>query len=348
MPMEKKRMLRLLKLVGQLKARRYPNAVSFTKLLREAEMMENLNIACKERTFMRDLAVLREEFHAPIEFDHERNGYYLRFPAWEFKIPVLADDALLTTLLGARVAGEVLPSPLREKVMSTMESSLATSDTTFYDRTFFETLLIASEAKTTVRPEIFEALYQTWRQRCVVHLTYRTGSTGKISAYDFEPHLIASHRGNWYVKGREPGRPESKVLAVFRIVSAEKGHGVFAHDRKLLEDTRRNGLFDYPKIAGITVRCSREIAYYLHEQQKARKLAITPQEDGSLIVALPPSPEHEALRWILGEGGNVEVLTPESLRETVRLAGERIARVNHQDSPPDAGPAEPTGAQPTA
>ena len=32
---------------------------------------------------------------------------------------------------------------------------------------------------------------------------------------------------------------------------------------------------------------------------------------------MPPSPEQEAIRWILGEGGNVEVLEPLDLRQKI-------------------------------
>ena len=64
----------------------------------------------------------------------------------------------------------------------------------------------------------------------------------------------------------------------------------------------------------------------------AKKLILTPQEDGSLIVVLPPSPEAEALRWILGEGGNVEVLSPQWLREKVCTLAEKTAEINRTDA----------------
>ncbi len=328
MPVNKKQILRMIKLVALLKRNSYPNATSFVKILREADLMENLNIACTERTFMRDIAVLKLDFKAPIEFDHEHNGYCLMRAEWEFQAPMLADDALLTAMLGGRVAEDVLPSPLKEQVTRAVDSHLAASDTTFFDRTFLESLLVASGSKTTITPEIFEALFQAWRKRLVIHLTYKKGSTGEIQEYDFEPHILASFKGNWYVKGYPRNEKKPVCLAIFRIQQTSKGQGTFRQDKKLLADTRRNGLFDYPKIEGITVRCASAIAYYLYEQERAKHLKITPQEDGSLIVVLPPSPEYEALRWILGEGGNVEVLEPIELREKVRDMALKCADVN--------------------
>lgn len=118
------------------------------------------------------------------------------------------------------------------------------------------------------------------------------------------------------------------VLAIFRIQEATFAAQHFDKNKKILEDTRKNGLFDYPKIENITLRCSADIAYYLFEQKEAKKLKITAEADGSLIVTLAPSPEYEALRWILGEGGNIEVLEPRCLREKVRQAARNILKNN--------------------
>ena len=61
---------------------------------------------------------------------------------------------------------------------------------------------------------------------------------------------------------------------------------------------------------------------------QAKKLVIEPQADGSLIVILPPSPEQEAIRWILGEGGNVEVLEPLDLRQKIHDLAIKTASIN--------------------
>lgn len=328
MPVNKKQILRMVKFVALLKRNAYPNSKSFVKILQEADLMENLNIACTERTVMRDIAILKQDFKAPIEFDHEHNGYYLTRLDWEFQVPTLSDDALLTAMLGGRVAEDVLPSPLKEKVTRAMDNHLATSDTTFFDRTFLESLLVASGSKTSIAPEIFEAIFQAWRNRLVIHLTYKKGSTGELKEYDFEPHILAAFKGNWYVKGYPRNERKAICLAIFRVQNVSKGSGTFLADKKLLAETRKNGLFSYPKIEDITVRCSSAIAYYLYEQERAKKLKITPEKDGALVVVLPPSPEHEALRWILGEGGNVEVLQPIELREKVRDMARKCAEIN--------------------
>ena len=328
MPLSKKQLLRLIRFVAELRKNAYPNASTFTRKLRELELNENLNIACSERTVMRDVDTLRKDFDAPIAFSQEFNGYFLTDPCWELKVPFMSDEMVMAAMLGAQLAEKIMPSPVREQSRDAVENAVADNNSELLDRTYIETLLIASGCKTAVAPAIFGTVFQAWRERRVLHLVYCKGGSGEVTERDFEPHIVACHKGNWYVKGVD--RPDHKVivLAVFRIQKAELTRFEFSIRKDILAQTRREGLFDYPKIENITVKCAPEIAYYLHEQSGAKKLVITPQEDGSLIVVLPPSPEQEALRWILGEGGNVEVLSPRWLREKVCALAGKTAEIN--------------------
>ena len=50
MPLNKKQLQRLIRLVAQLKENRFPNCSSFAEALRRADLDENLNLACTEKT----------------------------------------------------------------------------------------------------------------------------------------------------------------------------------------------------------------------------------------------------------------------------------------------------------
>ena len=231
---------------------------------------------------------------------------------------------IMSAMLGAQLAGEILPSPVKEQIRDAVDNQIADNNSELLDKTFIETLLIASGTKTTTSPEVFGTVFQAWRERRQLSLTYQKGSTGEITQRKFEPHIVAYHKGNWYTKGVDLCDGKVITLAIFRIKKAELLRGTFEIRRDILQETKRNGLFNYPKIENIKVKCSADIAYYLYEQRKAKKITIEPQEDGTLIVTLPPSPEQEAIRWILGEGGNVEVLEPLDLRKKVLVIGKAI------------------------
>lgn len=52
------------------------------------------------------------------------------------------------------------------------------------------------------------------------------------------------------------------------------------------------------------------------------------QPDGSVIIEQQPPIEHEVIRWVLEEAGQIEVLAPLVLREKIAAAGAEMARIN--------------------
>ena len=327
MSVQSRQALRMIKFVAELKKNNYPNTGSFCELLRRAESGENAPFACSQRTIMRDIKSLEEDFNAPLEYDAVRRGYYLKNPNWEFTCPMVVDDIFDMTLLGTRLASDLLPEPLKGDLDQAVEKALSGNRSEFFDEATVESLLCATGIKAAVDPAIFKRVFDGWRSHQVLALTYRKPN-GEEAERKFEPHVIAFHRGIWYAKGYEYGTKEVKIYAIQRISRAEFGVDTFETDRKLVEKTRRSGLFEYPKVDGVRLRCDAAIAFYLYEHQKMKKFKIEPQEDGSLIVTLKPSVEHELIRWVLGESGHIEVLYPEDLRRKVAEAAQKIWQKN--------------------
>lgn len=327
MSIQSRQAVRLIKFIAELKKNNYPNASSFVKLLKRADLEENIDCACSVRTVMRDIETLQTEYHAPIEYDAANHGYYLTDPSWEFQAPVLSDDILSMTLLGTKLASDILPEPIRAEVESAVEKVLASNSSEFFDDAMIQSMLCATGIKAAVDPMVFKKIFDAWRHHQVLKITYVKPNEEPTERL-FEPHIIAFYHGIWYIKGYDFGRKDAKSLAVQRISTAVFAGKSFITDKKLLESTRQNGLFEYPKIEGIRLKCDASISFYLREHQKAKQFAIEPQDDGSLIVTLQPSIEHEVIKWILGEAGHIEVLQPLDLRRKVADAARKILEKN--------------------
>jgi len=327
--MDKKseQLLRKLKFIAEAKKNNYPNAGDFARKLAQYEGEDGEPFGCSPRTIARDIKDLIEVHKAPLEYDAVNRGYYLRDPEWEFSVPIFEEDFISMSLLGTRLATDILPAPLDRKMDDAIAQTLATNSSEFFDSAMIESLLCASGIKTSIDPQVFKAVFDAWRKKQVIRLSYRN-PRGEEAEHTFEPHIIAFHRGIWYVKGYKYGTREIRVYAIQRILSLHGGIGCFETDKKLLEDTRKKGLFNYEKVAGIKLHCDASIAFYIYEQQKKFHSKIERQADDSLIVALNPSIEHEVIRWILAEAGRIRVLEPASLREKIREAGRAIFEQN--------------------
>ena len=103
MPIVKKQMLRIIRLVDLLRKNCYPNCSTIAGLMWKLDIEENLNVACSAKTIYRDIQTLKNDFNAPIEFDPSRNGYFLTDPDWKFpgiclEVPEISADCLAGTI----------------------------------------------------------------------------------------------------------------------------------------------------------------------------------------------------------------------------------------------------------
>ena len=104
--MKKYNIRRIKHLIAMLKENRYPN---FSRFVAEMKKMDVAGV-CKlsSRTFLRDIAFLKSEYNAPIEYDYSNKGYYLTIPDWSIDIPFLEDDEMQSAVLGARIAENIM------------------------------------------------------------------------------------------------------------------------------------------------------------------------------------------------------------------------------------------------
>jgi len=163
---------RLIRLVGELKQNRYPNCTSFAKKLREADIDENLNLSCSAKTIQRDIKLLKEEHNAPIEYDSEHKGYYLKHHGWNFSAPLLNEDFLLSSILGAKVAEDIIPEPLKSQIREAVDAELSVNNPDFLDTALIETFIIASGVKVVIDPKVFKTLFMGWQLRNSVKIKY--------------------------------------------------------------------------------------------------------------------------------------------------------------------------------
>ena len=319
--------MRQMKLIAEMKKGNYPNSQSMARILRQSEGDAGEPLGCSERTIMRDIKDLQEEYNAPIAYDATNKGYYLENTAWEFRCPVFHKDFVTMSLIGTRLAEDIAPEPLKGDIRDAVTQTLTTNSSEFFDMAMIDSLLCASGVKATIDAAVFKVVFDAWRYKQAVRLKYRSPQ-GKEEEYDFEPHIIAFNKGLWYLKGYTFQTKELRIYACQRILEARSLARSFALDKRLVEETRTKGLFNYPKVAGIKLQCDASIAFYIHEQQRLFKSKITPQPDGSLVLELNPTVEHEVIRWVLAEAGRIQVLAPRSLREKIAAAGREIAARN--------------------
>ena len=306
-------------LAAKLKGGEEVNVPQFVKFLKE----DHEEISCEERTVRRDIKDLRKKFNAPIEFCAKKNSFYLA-GHWEMKAVV--DEELTAIILSGKIAEAIVPDPLRSEISEGMASHLATSGRGDLDEAALNSLIVASNTKVTIPPEIFETVFNAWRQSEAIEITYQK-QDNSLSKRIIDPLIVAYNNYIWYIKGYCHKNKRIQVFAIHRIIEVSPIGKYYEPDNRLAESVRANGLFDYPRIKDVKVRCHKDTKGYLLEQAEAKRLIISEDGDG-LIVILPSVIEHELLHWVLGEAGKVQIIEPESLRQKALEAGKALTEVH--------------------
>ena len=104
------------------------------------------------------------------------------------------------TMLGTRLAEDIVPEPLKMDIRDAMDQTLASNSSEFFDAAMIDSILCASGVKASIDAEVFQTLFDAWRRKRMVTLKYRDRK-GKETESNFEPHLIVFHKGLWYAKG---------------------------------------------------------------------------------------------------------------------------------------------------
>lgn len=328
MPLSKKQLQRLIRLVAQLKENRYPNCSTFAAAMRKADLDENLNISCTAKTIFRDIQTLKNDFDAPIEFDKTRNGYYLTHHGWNFSCPQIYDDSeMLAAVVGARIAEHIFPEPMKQQIRDAVDYLLTYNNPDFLDKAQIDTLVVVPGNRAYINADVFMPLFHAWQNHTVCSISY-TDSLGKNTERNFEPHSIIFFDGNWYTKGYCHKRKDWRTLVVARISAIYPTGKEFVPDPQIATAAAEDFLFDAERVFDVIVRCDE----FLHNIIKTRPLhaeqKIIPVENGGCELHVSNMSKYYLHSWIMHQCGRATVISPQDVAQDIQAFAEKIFQ-NH-------------------
>ena len=312
-------MTRLMKLVAMLRDNRYPNHRTLQRALKLLDSTCTFSIS--QKTIQRDVQFLRDAYHAPIEYDNGKRGYYLTDPTWRFEVPLLNPDEMQAVTLGARIAETVMPEPVAQKIQVATEN-LKDNFATGLDANALLISLVAKGARIPIEPAIFKVVFDAWQSQRGLEVTYSKAMSGEILKYVIEPHVLAFFDELWYVKAITVSQdgdmlPERTIrtLAINRFKTAVISPGSFKPDMKLIHEVNEGGLFNFPTIDEVVLRFTGKAIPYARENFDPG--LVEEQPDGSLLVTIYDAIDFKIVNLVLNEGGEVTVVSPKELAEKV-------------------------------
>jgi predicted DNA-binding transcriptional regulator YafY len=279
-------------------------------------------------TLKRDLQYLRDRLNAPIVYDRDGGGY--RFEETQlvgdtYALPGLwfsAEEihALMTMqqLLSGLDAGGLLGphiQPLMARIAGLLDQGPHSAE-----EVRKRVKIIRLGARTTSLAQ-FTTVGMSLLNRKRLRITFLTKATGQVTEREVSPQRLIHYRDNWYLDAWCHLREGLRSFAVDGIRQVEmlditakeitepeldailgSGYGIFSGKEVQWAQLK------------FTPECARWVALeQWHPLQTSRFL-----EDGGYLLEIPYSDDRELVMDILRHVPEVEVLSPDTLRQAIR------------------------------
>ena len=176
---------------------------------------------------------------------------------------------------------------------------------------------------------LFHQVEEAVREKRRIEVRYYTKSREIWTERILDPYVIAFRGRAWYVVGFCHMRGGVKIFRLDRMDDVKLLLPTFELPKNFSPEAFFAGswLIEQGERVRVKLKFSPEAARWVkdehfHDSQQTEELP-----DGSLLYEVNVQGTREITRWILGYGGEVEVLEPESVRRAVAEAGRKMAQM---------------------
>ena len=281
-------------------------------------------LECSRATILRTIETLRNTFNAPLEYDRERNGYYYdNQDGSAFELPGVWFDAdeLYALLTAQQLLEQIQPGLLGAQlkpIKGRLEKILAAQN--LGNREIANRIRILSMMGRNKTVRYFQQVASALLQRQQLDMIYYTRSNGGQTSRTVSPQRLTHYRDNWYL---DAWCHKREALRSFALECIKKAAPIELAARDIAEAELDE---HFASSYGIFAGKANHIAVLHFTAERARWVADEqwhPQQQGTFLpdgryeLRIPYANETELIMDILKHGAAVEVIAPESLRQSI-------------------------------
>ncbi len=298
------------------------------------ELAEKFEVS--ERQIRRDLNNIENVLVIPLLW--ERTGSGIRIRLKSGYLPSLSPESATVVFLsllqqkGSALSGYI--NRIKDAIISTLFKYHYDPKKVAIDRLqnrihVVEEMLADPQKTGDVFIKLVDALKYSYR----VRLHYFTGHSQELTARVVEPYgLICKHQ-NWYLVAHCLMRNDIRVFRVDQIENVfplTSQHFSYPQDFSLKDYMASCwGVINDGQVCRVLVKFDSSVAYRVKKVLYHPSQEITEElvEDGSVIASYEVCGMSEMISWLMQWGDAAEVIYPQSLRDEIRDAAEKIARL---------------------
>ncbi|MDE7227390.1 MAG: WYL domain-containing protein [Treponemataceae bacterium] len=312
---------RMTRIDEEIRSGSFPNANTLANMLEVSS-----------RTIQRDIEYMRDFYHAPLEFDSARNGYFYSEPNFFIKTVTLTEGELFFVALFDQLLEQYRGTPIESNLRTVFKKIIASlPEEITVDSSFLENYTtFIPERSSAIDSDTFNAIFSALKNRTVLTYDYRPLQKTTYMSRRLNPYHAVCQKGNWYVIGWCHDKQDIRIFNFSRMKNAVNTAEHFA----IPGDFRATDYFD-PEIGvwlstrnpcTVELLVSKEIGTFALEHAWKQNQTVTQNDDGSVTVRFETSQLPEVKRWVLGQGRTVTVISPPQLIDDIRQEAEAVAK----------------------
>jgi len=303
------------------------------------KLAHRLNV--NPRTIKRDIAALRDQFNAPIEYDRQRRGFYYTLPEWTLPVQKMQEGDLLAFFIAEnamRLVGFVPEAMALRKALSKIASMLPETISVnlcvLNDMVRFE-----NAPHVNVDLKLLERLSVCSISRETVEFDYYSPHNQKTKHRIADVHLLHNFAGDWYAISYDHEAGDFRDFHVGRISNLKTTGQTFNLQRGWDAETYLRRGFQMMRGGRLT---NVSICFDSYQAQWIRERScFHPDEkredlpDGGLRLSFKIGEKglDAVARFCLMYSGHCRIEKPKRLREIV-IEKLRSALTMHDNLPP--------------
>ena len=281
----------------------------------------------RPRTIQRDIEYMRDTLNIKIKSNNL--GYYCKEKNCFIKaIPISEGEAFAVAILNPlleQYRNTPLESQLRSvfKKIATCLPDKITVDTSFLN----PSITFIPDRTENVSPELFKTIFDSIKNCHTLKFEYRPLQKTSFMQRTIDPYHAVCQRGNWYVIGKCHDKGDVRIFSFGRMKNAHVTNEKFS----IPKDFKTSDYFDSEMGVWLSDKTpvevellfDKEIATYAtnriwHSEQKLEE-----RQDGSVYLKFKTTQKNELMRFILGQGHTVKLLSPPELVEELKAELKR-------------------------
>ncbi len=308
----------MLRIHQAIQSGQYPNAVS---LAGELEV--------SSKSIHRDFEFMRDRLQLPLQFDHDRKGYYYTEEVSNFPTLQITEGELFALLVAEKALQQYRGTTFEKPLLSAFRKmAAALPDTISLNLADWErTISFRTRAEPILNLEIFDILAKATAHRRQLQLTYRKPGRRETELRLVDPYHLANINGEWFLFAWCHLRRDIRTFVPARIQAIDITGQTFARPQKFSLEKRLRDSFGVQSGQGsfdVVIRFNELVSDYIREKKWHDSQQLKELTDGGLELRMKLSSLAEVERWVLGWAGNAKVIQPPELAEKVRKSAQDI------------------------